>query len=83
MNEERNVGFQEQRKKRLEWLARYLSEKVPGEGINYGTVRSMLLNKWGLTPRKTEEYILIVIESQGFVLRDGKIVRIPSESRDG
>ena len=75
MNGDHNTGFQEQRRKRLEWLANYLAQVVPGEGIRYGQVRAKLLSKWGLTTKKTDEYLQIVIEANGFELREGRIFK--------
>lgn len=79
MNAEHNTGFQEQRRKKLEWLANYLLEVVPIGGISYGKVRAKLLNKWGLTSEKTDEYLQIVTETCGFELREGKIVKVQDE----
>lgn len=76
MNDEHNTGFQEQRKKRLEWLANYLAQVVSSDGIKYGEVRAKLLHKWGLTSEKTEEHMQIVIEACGFELREGRIFRV-------
>lgn len=81
MTRDQNVGFQEQRKKRLEWLAEYMLQVFPSEGIKYGEVRSKRLSKWGLTAPKTDEYIQIVIEGYGFELPEGRIVKLP-ESAD-
>jgi hypothetical protein len=75
MNAEHNTGFHEQRRRKLEWLANYLLQVVPSQGINYGVVRAKLLNKWGLTTEKTEEYLQIVLEAYGFELREGKITK--------
>jgi hypothetical protein len=80
MNGDHNTGFQEQRRKRLEWLADYLQQIVPTDGIKYGEVKNRLLSKWGLTPEKTDEYLHIIIEAYGFELQEGKIVK-PSENR--
>jgi hypothetical protein len=75
MKGEPNTGFQEQRRKRLEWLANYLLQVVGKDGIRYGEVRAILLNKWGLTSEKTDEYLQIVIETHGFELQEGRIVK--------
>ena len=75
MNGEHNMGFQEQRRKRLKWLANYLLQVVTKDGIDYGSIRATLLNRWGLTSEKTEEYLQIVIEAYGFELKEGRIVK--------
>jgi hypothetical protein len=75
MNGEHNTGFQEQRRKRLEWLANYLTQVVTSDGVTYGQLRAKLLSKWGLTSEKTDEYLQIVIEAHGFELRQGRIFR--------
>lgn len=75
MKGERNIGFQEQRRQRLEWLGNYLQQVVQTEGIEYGKVRTILMSKWGLSSEKTIEYMDIVIESQGFLLEDGRIIK--------
>jgi hypothetical protein len=76
MNGEQNAGFQEQRRKKLEWLANYLMQVVPSDGVEYGRVRAKLLNKWGLTTEKTNEYLQIVMDSYGFEVHEGKIMRM-------
>ena len=73
MNGEHNTGFQEQRRKRLEWLANYLTQVVTSEGLGYSQIRAKLLSKWGLTSEKIDEYLQIVIEAHGFELRQGRI----------
>lgn len=75
MNGEHNTGFQEQRRKRLEWLANYLMQVVPSDGVKYGQVRAKLLSKWGLTSEKTDEYLQIIIDACGFELREGRIFK--------
>jgi hypothetical protein len=80
-SDHKNTGFQEQRRQRLEWLATYLRQTVPVEGIGYGKVKVILLNKWGLTAEKTDEYLQIVIETYGFELHEGKIVKVREDQR--
>lgn len=79
MSGDRNTGFQEQRRQKLEWLADYLQQAVPTEGIDYGKIRAKLLNKWGLSTEKTDEYLQIVMDTYGFELQEGKILRVQGE----
>ncbi len=78
MNADHNTGFQEQRRKRLEWLANYLLQVIPSEGLRYGQIRAKLLSKWGLTSEKTDEYLQIIIETCGLELREGRIFKARS-----
>jgi len=61
------------RKMRLDAIRRELARHMP-DGVHVEKMILWIMVEFGLTRKKAEEYLKLVVETGDFTIRDGKIV---------
>ena len=71
------MPFDKERKKRLDWLGTYLETCLKDSGeVGYGKILNTLQYRYGLTEKKAEEYIRIMVDVKDCRVEQGSIKQI-------
>lgn len=74
------MPFDKERKKRLDWLGTQLEIRLEDGGeVGYGKILNMLQYRYGLTEKKAEEYIRIIVDVKDYRVEQGSIKQSKNE----